>query len=156
MRLSKHTPRVLVIAMLVATGLVLALGKYPHHELANSRATTAAKIVGAPAFVVAIRIVVMYAVVFVLASVLARIWNGHWLRKAGPFEVADEVQTLKDERDRLRNEAIAAGGRIQTLTRRLEEAYDDLQKIGEAVETATEGRLRLPVKLRTLRRPSEE
>jgi uncharacterized protein YlxW (UPF0749 family) len=143
----QQTPKLLVLAMLVATATVLAFGQYPHHELADRNATTVGKIVGAPAFVVALRLVVMYVVVFVLASVIARIWKGHWLRRAGPFEVADEVQTVIEERDRLKTEVKAAEDRIGRLTDSLRSSNTLARRLQQALTERPARRPWRPVKL---------
>lgn len=134
LKVLKHTPRGLVVVLVLATAAVLALGQYPHHELAGPNSTTVSRIIAAPAFVVALRIVVMYAVVFVLASILARIWNRQWLRKAGPFEVADDVQALKDERDRVRGEVQTAQARIGELNERLLQSNGVIERLGRALQ----------------------
>jgi hypothetical protein len=47
--------------------------------------------------------------------VIARIWQGHWLRKAGPFEVSDEVAALKESRDLLAEKARDAEAVVERL-----------------------------------------
>jgi hypothetical protein len=113
--LERLLPRALVVLLIGATLTVLVIGAYPHHSLATSKDDLTARVLGSPAFVIGMRVVAMYVFVFVLASVIARIWQGHWLRKAGPFEVSDEVQTLKEARDQLAAKAREAERDLERL-----------------------------------------
>jgi len=143
-----HIPRILVFALLGTTVLVLIVGAYPHHSLAARSDDLGDRVLGSPAFVVAMRIVAMY--VFVLASVVARIWQGHWLRKAGPFEVSDEVQTIKEERDKLAREARDAKRDVERLKDTLANSDGLIRNLSQqlaALQNARTGKklLRLPV-----------
>jgi hypothetical protein len=145
-----HIPRILVFALLGTTVLVLIVGAYPHHSLAARSDDLGDRVLGSPAFVVAMRIVAMYVFVFVLASVVARIWQGHWLRKAGPFEVSDEVQTIKEERDKLAREARDAKRDVERLKDTLANSDGLIRNLSQqlaALQNARTGKklLRLPV-----------
>ena len=88
---------------------------------------------GIPPVVIGIRLVLLYVFVFVLASVLARIWNQQWLRKAGPFEVSDEVETLKDEVVRLTERARTAEARLERFTLAIQDSDKTIRTLSQAL-----------------------
>jgi hypothetical protein len=129
----RHWPRGLVLALLGSTLVVLLLGHYPHRSLAGRKPTLLEEMTGIPPVVIGIRLVLLYVFVFVLASVLARIWNQQWLRKAGPFEVSDEVETLKDEVVRLTERARTAEARLERFTLAIQDSDKTIRTLSQAL-----------------------
>jgi hypothetical protein len=75
----------------------------------------------------------MYVFVFVLTSIVARVWQGAWLRKAGPFEVSDEVRTITQERDRLAARARETDSDIQRLKESLANSDGVIRTLSEGL-----------------------
>lgn len=58
-------------------------------------------VLGSRAVVAAIRLAVIFAAAFVVASVMALIARGQWLTRVGPVQVAEPASTLRADEQRL-------------------------------------------------------
>jgi hypothetical protein len=69
--------------------------------------------------------------IFIAASIGIRMKNGEWLRRAGPFEIAEgKLGQAKEEIDFWRREALASEKEVADLRKRLESIFEltgDLQ-----------------------------
>jgi len=89
-----------------------------------------------------VRLVLMFAAVYVILSIIARISRGQWLNRAGPFQVQDSVQKLTSESQTLQANLRTAEATIQELQVRLATTAaqrDQARKnADEALKTAQE------------------
>jgi hypothetical protein len=119
---------------LVALGVLVAFRVYPRQISVKEDASFLDTLTASRLVVAAVRVVIFYVAVFIALSVAVRIWNGQWLRKAGPFEVSEEVvQVLKHkikewevsadkdqaEIDRLKAQIVRADETLQVLRTQL-------------------------------------
>lgn len=69
------------------------------------------------AVVVAIRIAIVFAALFVVLSIVALIARRQWLTRVGPVEVSDRVSEFKEENQHLRERVDRQQGLIEGLKR---------------------------------------
>jgi hypothetical protein len=68
-----------------------------------------------------VAVVLAFAGVFVVVSVVSWMKNRQWLTRAGPFEVSTEISTLRGLSEFWQQQALAAGQESEDLTNRLQE-----------------------------------
>jgi hypothetical protein len=79
-------------------------------------------------------LVAFFAAGFAILSVVQWIKNGQWLRRAGPFEVAEQaVSTLQDQIDLWKGIAESTGQELEELRERLQETDQLVEKLYENV-----------------------
>lgn len=66
-------------------------------------------------------LVAFFTAGYIILSVIKWIGNGQWLRRAGPFEVAEAVTTLNDQIDFWRGLAESTGEELEAMRERLQE-----------------------------------
>ncbi len=57
--------------------------------------------------IVVTAIVLLVCAVFILVSMVVRMRQGHWLKRAGPFEVSESVTGMVDQRTQALTEILA-------------------------------------------------
>jgi uncharacterized protein YlxW (UPF0749 family) len=83
------------------------------------------------AVVVAIRVAIVFAALFVVLSVVALIARRQWLTRVGPVGVSERVFSARDSRQQLIDSVQDAQKRIETLKRELaktDRVLDDEQR----------------------------
>lgn len=80
------------------------------------------------AVVVAIRIALVFAALFVVLSVIALIAQRRWLRRLGPVEVSKEISNLDAENQRLENELKASNQVIEDLKGEVADSHQVVDK----------------------------
>jgi hypothetical protein len=75
------------------------------------------------------RFVVLLAGIYVVISVVALMRQGRWLVQIGPAAAAQQVNTVVDDRETLRNELEVAKGRNAELETALKAAVAELEKV---------------------------
>ena len=75
------------------------------------------------------RFVVLLAGIYVVISVVALMRQGRWLVQIGPAAAAQQVNTVVDDRETLRNELEVAKGRNAELETALKAAVSELEKV---------------------------
>ena len=84
----------------------------------------------------AIRVVLVFAVGFIVASLLARIWNRQWLSKAGPFEISD-VKDLTGELDAAQLNLAQAEEDINSLNVRINASDRTIEELLVSLDAAS-------------------
>jgi hypothetical protein len=92
-----------------------------------------------PLVIAAASVAVVYVAAFCVISVLARIWNRQWLRRAGPFEISDEVKDLRNSVERWQQEAGRAKDQISELQERLADSNKLTSELSAALSKAGKG-----------------
>jgi hypothetical protein len=65
---------------------------------------------------------------FIVVSIVIRMKNGEWLRRAGPFEISETtLSEMERQRDSWRTAALLEHEKVVELTERLEESDDLLE-----------------------------
>ena len=131
-RLKRWPPRVVVVA-LVIVAVVLGINLYPHQIRVSSHPSVLDETFDSRTLILALRIVVLFAVGFIVASLIARIWGGQWLSKAGPFEITD-VKDLTDELKQSEAQVANAQKEIETLDERLAKSDETIEELLRATE----------------------
>lgn len=80
------------------------------------------------AVVAAIRVAIIFASCFVVASVVALIARGQWLTRVGPVHASEQVSEFKAEKRRLQRSLENAHDNIDNLTAELAEAKQLLDR----------------------------
>lgn len=79
--------------------------------------------------------VLAFGGVFIAVSIGIRMKNGHWLRRAGPFEVSEKaIDDITDQFEHWRDEALASQVEIAELKTRLEESDELIEKLHLALD----------------------
>jgi hypothetical protein len=126
----------LLIALAVAIASASRLDDHPKFSRSPDPSVLQT-VVDQGAVLAGIRLVFLFAAVFVLLSIAARVWNGHWLTKFGPAEVASEqVPVLLEEAEKKDKALRKAERTIKGLKKDLRVAKDALAILAGKAEDA--------------------
>ena len=79
------------------------------------------------AVIIPARIVLVFVALYVVISVVALIYRGQWIVKAGPVEASEAVRTLDRDQDHLRAELKNAKENAEKWERQYEEQTTELE-----------------------------
>ena len=126
------------LGLLVVALFVLALlvkGLYPadlsprtDSDFVNSIFHNKGVVLAARLLLVSAAVVLAFGGIYIVLSVAIRMKKGEWLRKAGPFEIAEtEVSNIESQIEKWRAAAEAGEEEVDELTKRIEDS-DELIK----------------------------
>ena len=168
-RLKRWPARLFAIA-LVGGAVAVGIGLYPNYVMVPKHPSLLDEIFQSRTIIVFVRVLMMFAAGFVVASLLARIWNRQWLSKAGPFEVSDVAdltadldvadENLKEAEDNIAtlNSRLAASDQtikqlVEELNAELEERRHDQDTITSLQERVSASSSMISELLATIKRP---
>lgn len=85
------------------------------------------------------RLVVAAAMVFLLVSIVVRVWRRQWVRSAGTIETDAIAARVSDDREDLQRELDASKETINQLRARLEESLAARDELLATLESAAPG-----------------
>lgn len=116
------------VALLVKGLYPADLSPHTDSDFVNSIFHNKGVILAARLLLVSAAVVLAVGGVFIVLSVAIRMKKGEWLRKAGPFEIAEtEVSHIESQIERWREAAEAGEEEVEELTKRIEDS-DELMK----------------------------
>ena len=134
-RLKKWPARGVAIG-LVGGAIAVAVALYPHYIKLGKNPSLVDQIFQSRTIVVLIRVVLLFAAGFIVASLLARIWNRQWLSKAGPFEISDVVD-LTGELDAAEANLAHAEEDINKLNLRISASDRTIEELLTSLDAAS-------------------
>ncbi len=124
----------LIIAPLLVVGLIYVL--VPSHEPRFDKPNFLEAIFASRFTIAVARVAIVFAAGYIVVSVVALIWQGRWLSRAGPFETSESVRALTKERDRLAAELVRALANTEAVEDRLRQVRTDLEDTRAELENA--------------------
>lgn len=119
---------------LVVLGVVLAIHLAPNKIITAPHPGLVDQIFNSRILVLFIRVVIVFAAGFIVASLFANVWASRWLAKAGPFEVSESVVAdLKDQVRASKEEAATAADEIAALQVRLDKSDLTIHEMAEVI-----------------------
>jgi hypothetical protein len=116
-----------VVAVVLAAAVVFVpLEAFPHHIRGARSPSFVDNVVDNSVVLFAVRLAVLFAVVYVGASVVGLIAGGRWLSQLGPFKASDPVARLDLGTEDLETSLAVAVETIETLKQRLDASYGAL------------------------------
>jgi septal ring factor EnvC (AmiA/AmiB activator) len=141
--------KVAIVAVVVALVGAALYSIYPQKLATEKNPSFVAEIFHSRAVIVMVRIAVLFAAVYVVASAVGLMAGRRWLTQLGPFRAAEPIAKLDDAAERLEEDLKDALGTIDDLSTSLEEsdhalqkAHDDIASLLDYIDTlkaATEG-----------------
>lgn len=140
-----------VVIILVAVALLGAAlySIYPQQLAPEKNPSFVAEIFHSRAIIIMVRVAVLFAAAYVVASAVGLMAGRRWLTQLGPFRAAEPIAKLDDAAERLEEDLKDAVGTIDELSksldesdRALEDARDDISSLLDYIDTlkgATEG-----------------
>ena len=116
--------------------IAVAVALYPHYIKLGKNPSLVDQIFQSRTIVVLIRVVLLFAAGFIVASLLARIWNRQWLSKAGPFEISDVVD-LTGELDAAEANLAHAEEDINKLNLRISASDRTIEELLTSLDAAS-------------------
>jgi hypothetical protein len=132
----------MLLCITVPVGVVLlATGLFPADLPGNSNPTFVDTIFDNRGVIWAARLLLVSAAavlafggVFIVVSMVIRMKNGEWLRRAGPFEVSESTTGLVEGRVELWREAALAGEeKVTELTEMLDRSDEVIERLSSAL-----------------------
>jgi hypothetical protein len=145
-RLGQGLGFIIVIALLVVA-VILVVGLFRGPKInPGPHPSWLATIFSSRSVVGAVRIAIIFAAAYLVASVCALIAGRQWLTRVGPVEVASSVKGLASERDQLASDLAEARdtidrleGRLSETTQVYEETAKTLNQTLEYIATMADG-----------------
>ncbi len=134
---ANRAQQVLGIVVVVGAAALLVFGiaeAFPHHVRNSANPNFVDNIVANSVVIFAIRLAVLFAVVYVGVSVVGLIGGRRWLTQLGPFKASEPIAQLDSNANLLQDELQDAVGTIEDLSQRLAESDQSLEKSQSDIE----------------------
>jgi hypothetical protein len=133
--------RLFVLLVTVALTALTVVEAFPHHVETARNPGFVDDIVANPVVIFAIRLAVLFAVVYVGVSVVGLIGGRRWLSQLGPFKASEPIARLDSNGGQLRSEleqaidtTIDLDQRLAESGRSLTEAQADIDRLLDRVD----------------------
>jgi hypothetical protein len=131
-----------LLAVLIATALLLAVGLFPADLPATGEPSFVDTIFDNRGVIWASRLLLVSAAavlafggVFIVASTVVRMKNGDWLRRAGPFEVSETAaDEIEGEAEFWRDLSLAQKEEVAALTERLNRSDELIERLRTLID----------------------